>query len=82
MDKNMRKLHRVVLRYNEVIADVAREAGVPVIDLYAAFQNDEARSTMTDSCHVDSQGAQMIGRTVFEGIESSLPDPGPVPLPR
>lgn len=75
MDKNMRKLHRLVLRYNEAIERVGRETGVAVIDVYSAFQNDEARGTLRDSCHVNSQGARLIGQTVVDAVESSLPDP-------
>lgn len=73
MDKNMRKLHRLVRRYNETIERVAKESGVPVIDLYSAFQNDEARLLMNDSCHVDAHGAELIAHTVLGVIEASLP---------
>ena len=73
MDKNMRKLHRVVLRYNETVERVAREKGVPIIDLYSVFQNDEARRTMRASCHVNAEGAELIARTVLDGLETSLP---------
>ena len=73
MDKNMRKLHRVVLVYNEIIEKIASELDVPVIDLYSSFQNDEARSNMTDSCHVNRHGAAQIGATVLASIEAKLP---------
>ena len=73
MDKNMRKLHRVVLRYNETVERVAREKGVPIIDLYSVFQNDEARQTMRDSCHVNAEGAELIAAAVLDGLETSLP---------
>lgn len=75
MDKNMRKLHRIVLRYNETIDRVAREVDVPVIDIYSVFQTDEARQLMTDSCHVRAEGAALIARVVLEAIEDSLPAP-------
>ena len=73
MDKNMRKLHRVVLRYNETVERVAREQGVPIIDLYSVFQDDEARRTMRDSCHVNAEGAELIAAAVLDGLETSLP---------
>ena len=79
MDKNMRKLHRLVRRYNETIERVAKESGVPVIDLYSAFQNDEARLLMNDSCHVDAHGAELIAHTVLGEIEASLPAAGEYP---
>lgn len=71
MDKNMRKLHRVVLRYNETIERVAREQGVRVVDLYSIFQNDGARRSMRDSCHVNAQGAELIARAVLDAIKAS-----------
>ena len=76
MDKNMRKLHEIVLRYNESIEQVAGELDVPVIDIYSVFQSAEARDLMTDSCHVNSGGAELIARTVLRGIEAELPPPG------
>ena len=72
MDKNMRKLHRLVGTYNEVAARVAREAGVPLLDLYALFDDPAARASFTDSCHFDRAGAARVARAIADRI---LADP-------
>lgn len=64
MDKNMRALHRLVRTYNESIARVAAQEQVPVIDLYALFDDPRARESFTDSCHLDRAGAARIAQVV------------------
>lgn len=68
MDKNMRKLDMLVHTYNRVIDDVAASEGVPVIDLYSAFDSREARKLLTDSCHVKEPGARRIVSIIREEI--------------
>ena len=68
MDKNMRKLDRLVGIYNEVVAKVAAEEQVEVIDLHALFDSPEARRSFTDSCHVDRDGAARIARAVRDRV--------------
>jgi len=68
MDKNMRKLHMLVLRYNEVVDKVAAEQDVPRIDLFALFDSEEARREFTDSCHLTREGAQRAGRALAEFV--------------
>ena len=73
MSKNVRKLDRLVRSYNEVVEAVARTEGVPRIDLHAVFSGHEAKRHLTDSCHVDPEGAALIARTALAAIEPSLP---------
>jgi lysophospholipase L1-like esterase len=72
MRKNVQLLHKLVMIYNDVIFKVAGEEGVPVIDLYRTFDDPEARSHMTDSCHVDEAGAEIMARSVAEAIEPAV----------
>jgi lysophospholipase L1-like esterase len=71
MNKNMRKLHRLVGKYNEVVERVAREEGVPMLDLYAAFDSHEARLEFTDSAHMTPAGARRIAELVLRAIRAS-----------
>ena len=68
MDKNMRKLDRLVGTYNAVVAKVAAVERVDVIDLHALFDTEAARRNFTDSCHVDRDGAARIATAVREHI--------------
>ncbi len=64
MDKNMRKLDRLVEVYDGVVAKVAAEAQVELIDLHALFDSEAARRDFTDSCHLDESGAARVARAV------------------
>ena len=68
MDKNMRKLDRLVATYNDVVTKVAAEEQVEVIDLHALFDSEAARLNFTDSCHVDRDGAARIARAVRDRV--------------
>jgi hypothetical protein len=68
MDKNMKKLHLLVLKYDAVVRRVARDLGVEVIDFHAAFDDPAARRTFTDSCHVNAEGARIMARLVADAI--------------
>lgn len=68
MDKNMKKLHGLVQRYNDVVAKVAREEQVELIDLYRMFDDPEARREFTDSCHVNHEGAARIADAVTKVV--------------
>ena len=68
MDKNMAKLHHVVRTYNRAVRQVAAATSVPIIDLYSLFDDPEARSSFTDSCHVDEGGAKRIADHVSAEI--------------
>ena len=69
MDKNMKKLHLLVLKYDAVVRRVARDLGVELIDFHAAFEDPQARRTFTDSCHVTVDGAGIMARLVADAIE-------------
>lgn len=73
MDRNMRKLDRLVRQYNQVIAKVAAELDVPVIDLYALFDSHEARTSFTDSCHLDRAGAARIAEQIADRVAPAAP---------
>ena len=64
MDKNMRKLDRLVRTYNQVVDRVAAEQQVERIDLQGLFDSEEARRDFTDSCHLNRNGAERIARVV------------------
>jgi lysophospholipase L1-like esterase len=68
MTKNMRKLHRLVRSYNEVVRSVAKQEGVSLIDLYAVFDSRGARRELGDSCHVGDAGARRIARAIADRI--------------
>lgn len=68
MDRNMRKLDRLVRQYNGVVAAVAAEQHVPMLDLYGLFDTHEARASFTDSCHLDRAGAARIAALVADQI--------------
>lgn len=68
MGKNMRKLDLLVRHYNDSVAVVAREQGVSLIDLHAAFDSREARETFTDSCHMNRAGAARVARLIADEI--------------
>jgi lysophospholipase L1-like esterase len=68
MNKNVHKLHVLVQKYNRAVTEVAREEGVPMIDLFALFDSREARRTFTDSCHVNRDGAGRIARVLSDSI--------------
>lgn len=72
MGRNMRKLDRLVARYNEVVGKVAREEEVVLVDLKRAFDSREARSELTDSCHVTPTGARRIAKSVWRAIGPRL----------
>jgi lysophospholipase L1-like esterase len=69
MSKNMRKLHVLVQKYNRAVADVAREEGVPLIDLFALFDDHEARRFFTDSCHMTADGAARIAQALKGAVQ-------------
>jgi len=71
MDKNMRKLDRLVGVYNGVVARVAADQEVPLIDVHALFADREARASFTDSCHLDRAGAARIADAVVAQIEAT-----------
>lgn len=71
MDKNLRKLTRLVRRYNEVVRKVAHEEQVGLIDLEMAFDSVEGRKMFNDTCHVNDAGAERIARAVMEVIDTS-----------
>jgi lysophospholipase L1-like esterase len=66
MDKNMRKLDLLVRKYNDVVAEVAREQGVELIDLHTLFDSEEARREFTDACHLNRDGAARVARVVAD----------------
>jgi lysophospholipase L1-like esterase len=68
MDKNMRKLHRLVRQYNAVIDHVASDLDVPVVDLFGLFDSPEARREFTDSCHLTRDGAKRAARAVADFV--------------
>lgn len=68
MDKNMKKLHQLVMKYDSVVRSVAGELDVEVIDFHAAFDDPVARRTFTDSCHVNPEGARIMARLVADAI--------------
>lgn len=76
MSKNMRKLHRLVGKYNEAVELVTREEGVPMLDLYAAFDSHESRREFTDSAHVTPAGAHRMAELVARAIRTSGALPG------
>ena len=65
----MRKLHILVKAYNTVIQEVADRGGVPLIDLYQAFESHGAKRYLTDSCHVDEQGATVLAQTILDAVD-------------
>ena len=73
MDKNLRKLHQLVLRYNEVVERVAVEEGVDLVDLFSEFASPERRGELTDSCHVTAAGAEVIAEAVVRSIDRTDP---------
>lgn len=73
MSKNLRKLDRLVASYNAVVAELAAEQGVTLVDLHAAFASHEAKRDFTDSAHVTPAGAERIARSVIAAIEPTLP---------
>lgn len=72
MDKNLRKLDRLVARYNEVVEKVAAGLAVPLVDLHGAFDSPEARREFTDSCHVTEAGAARIADTFLPVVAPAL----------
>ena len=68
MDRNMRKLDLLVSRYNEVVAAVAAEEQVPLVDLHALFDDRAAREAFTDSCHLDRTGAARIAAVLADRV--------------
>lgn len=69
MSKNLRKLHRLVLQYNEIVERVAREEGVPMIDFFGLFDTREARLDFNDSNHVNPAGGVRMARAIIDVIE-------------
>jgi lysophospholipase L1-like esterase len=68
MGKNMKKLHLLVMKYDAAVRAVAAETGVEVLDFHARFDDREARKSFTDSCHMNADGAEMLGEVVAEAI--------------
>jgi lysophospholipase L1-like esterase len=66
MDKNMRKLDRLVATYNEVVAKVAADEHVEMIDLHHLFDDEQARLDFTDSCHLNPHGAGRVARVLAD----------------
>ena len=63
MNKNVRKLHRLVKTYNGVVEKVAREEGVEVIPLFQVFDSEAARREFTDSAHMNAAGTLRMAQT-------------------
>ena len=82
MDRNMKKLHQLVMKYDRVVREVAGDLGAELLDFHALFDAPEARRTFTDSCHVNEDGAHRMARLVSDAIarheheQPSLPRPG------
>jgi lysophospholipase L1-like esterase len=70
MDRNMRKLDLLVRRYNEVVAAVAAEQHVEVVDLFGLFDDHASRASFTDSCHLDRNGAARIAAVIADRVAS------------
>jgi len=62
MDKNMKKLHVLVMKYNDIIYRVAEDMDVQLLDFHRLFLSREARRDFTDSCHVNARGAERWAR--------------------
>lgn len=74
MDKNIRKLDRLVATYNEVVEKVAREEGIPMVDLHGAFDDRSARRFFRDSCHVTVEGTRRLAASVLGVMEPPIPE--------
>jgi lysophospholipase L1-like esterase len=72
-EKVVHKLHRLVGTYNAVVAKVAAEESVEVIDLFRLFDGPAARAEFTDSCHVNAAGSARIADAVVAAIERRAP---------
>ena len=58
-----------------LIDKVAKEAGVRIIDLYAALSNKE--DMFPDRVHPNAAGAKVMVKTISEALASSLPKAAP-----
>lgn len=70
----------LVNAYNASIERVAREAGVPVIDLASTFAGlEDPTPYFWDTMHTSEQGMDVIARTLLAGLdrEGLLPPPAP-----
>jgi len=54
-----------------VLTEIAREKGVPVIDVHTALANEP--EWFPDGVHPNAAGAQQIAETVWEAIRNDLP---------
>lgn len=73
MDKNMRKLDKLVGTYNAVIDQVAAAEGVDEIDIRDLFADPVARASFTDSCHLDRAGAGRIATAIVAHMARTAP---------
>ena len=58
-----------------LIDKVAKEAGVSIIDLYAALSN--RKDMFPDRVHPNAAGAKVMVQTISEALASSLPKASP-----
>lgn len=65
MDRNARKLDRLVTTYNEVVRETVAGEGVKLVDLARAFDSPEARRHFTDSSHWDEGGARLAAEEIY-----------------
>jgi lysophospholipase L1-like esterase len=54
-------------RNNGVIADVGREAGVPVVDLFAALRS---ASRFVDAIHANAEGEALTAKVLYPGVKA------------
>jgi lysophospholipase L1-like esterase len=55
--------------FNAIIAELAKAADVPVIDLHAAFTEHDASKLLDDGLHPNTKGHQLIFRTIKTALD-------------
>jgi len=73
MDRNVRKLHFLLGKYNAVIADVAAREGVELIDVHSLFGTRKEREQLANMSHPDGRGHRRIAELIAREVESTQP---------
>lgn len=71
-------------QYRDGSLEVAREAGVPVVDTWAAFFGDadhydqqKADELLADGVHLTKEGNRVVGKALLEKIKEEWPELNP-----
>jgi len=59
---------KVVMQYNEIIKKVAQENGVPLVDIYSVFNNEEMMKYFIDERHMDAEGNKIVANEILQTL--------------